>query len=297
VIIPYDTDVRLWHRPYTNFGLIGVCVAVYLLGVAGMISQDVLDRLVLRDFNPVQLVGSLFLHQGILHLGFNMLYLWIFGNAVCGTIGNGKYLAVYLAGGVAAGVIHLLADGSPAIGASGAINAVLGFYLVLFPVNEIYCGWLFFFKAGSFKIDGYWLILLWAGLDLFNAVTGWSSGIAYWAHVGGFFTGVGLGVLFWERGWARLADDDHPSLPDFIRRWISGRELPRPEHPVYTRSELENQKLAAALRQQNKPRRIEAGNHGCPRCGAVLDIQEDLAGEQIHCPSCGSVLQVESGVG
>jgi membrane associated rhomboid family serine protease/ribosomal protein S27AE len=291
MIIPYDTDVRLRYRPNANFGIIGVCVAVYLLGATGMLSDTTQESLVLQDFNPVQLVGSMFLHAGILHLGFNMLYLWIFGNAVCGTIGNWKYLAVYLTGGVAAGVIHLLADGSPAIGASGAINAVLGFYLVLFPVNEIYCGWLFFFKAGSFKIAGYWMILFWTGLDLFNAVMGWNTGVAYWGHVGGFFTGMGMGVLFWERGWVQLQEDDHPSLPDYIRHWLTGREPARLAKPAYTRTELENEKIAAALRQA--PRMIKAGNHGCPRCGSVLDVRMDLAGERFHCPSCGSPLEVE----
>lgn len=154
------------------------------------------------------LLTSLFLHADWLHLGFNMLFLWVFGNNVEARRGWWRYLLLYLAGGLAATAAHVAIDPSstvPIIGASGAIAAVMGAYLICWPTARI--------KTIVFvgplllrKVEAIWLLLVWIGQQFF-LVSG-DSGIAWAAHVGGFVFGVGVG-LWWRRQDRRAAQ----SLP------------------------------------------------------------------------------------
>jgi membrane associated rhomboid family serine protease len=293
MMIPVEVDVRLRYWPYANAGMVAVCVVVYGLMMCGVGSKEFWESLVLQDYNPVQLIGSMFLHAGLLHLFFNMLFLWIFGNAVCGTIGNWRYLAVYLLGGVAAGVVHLLADGAPEIGASGAINAMIGFYFVLYPLNEIKCVWVILIQGANFKVAGYWLILFWFAWDIIWAVTGLGGEVAYWAHIGGFLAGMGMGVACLKWRWATLLDDDHPTLLDWLKGTTTravpeaGRRQEFQEEQVRLR-----QKALDALVTKAEVAPVKAGWPNCPQCGVTLDIAAELAGEQVNCPVCGKALTV-----
>jgi len=129
MIIAYSTEVMLKRWPISNIVLILLCVAV-VFAAAGL-SEDVIDVLVLNDWSLGSLIGYQFLHGGFLHLVFNMLYLWVFGNAVCERIGNVAHGLVFIATGVLAGVVHNIFDGTPAVGASGAINGIIGLYPAL----------------------------------------------------------------------------------------------------------------------------------------------------------------------
>lgn len=140
----------------------------------------------------------MWLHAGIVHMLFNLLFLWIFGNAVCAKIGNAIYLPFYLLFGLLAGIAHLIFQGGAAIGASGAINGVVGMYVVFFPENEITCYWtlsIFYWK--QFSVRSFWVILFWLVGDIFGAVllSGQLGGVAYFSHLGGFATGFGLAIL------------------------------------------------------------------------------------------------------
>ena len=135
------------------------------------------------------LLWSMFLHGSLLHIGGNMLFLWVFGNNIEDRMGKVWYLIFYLAGGFAAALAHILVDPSstiPIIGASGAIAAVMGAYLVLFPNAPVRT--LFIFYIILFRdIPAKWLLGFWFISQFF---IGAGSGVAYMAHVGGFIFGV-----------------------------------------------------------------------------------------------------------
>lgn len=224
MFIPYSTEVLIKRWPATNLAIIGLCVvalAVTLIAAGPTLDEGEtlgpLEMFVLRGWHPVQLAGDMFLHASLWHLFFNMLYLWVFGNAVCEKTGNLVYACVFLVCGALSGTAHLLFDGGPAVGASGAINGVIGFYLVLYPVNRVNCFYFFFIKAGTFAVAGFWLILLWFGVDAWCAISGAGGNTAYWAHVGGILVGFLLGLLFLGCGWVKMRDYDNPTLLDCLR--------------------------------------------------------------------------------
>jgi membrane associated rhomboid family serine protease len=140
---------------------------------------------------------AMFMHGGLLHLGGNMLFLWIFGNNVEEAMGSAKYLLFYLLGGVAALALQVVFDPSstvPTLGASGAIAAVLGGYILLFPrakvVTVIFI--VFFFtilELPAMLVLGFWFVeqALFAANNIGSSSGG---GVAYFAHVGGFVFGL-----------------------------------------------------------------------------------------------------------
>ena len=145
---------------------------------------------------------SMFLHANLLHIGGNMLYLWIFGNNIEDVLGHFRFIFFYLLCGVAAAMGQVLASPSstiPMVGASGAIAGVLGAYLVLFPrARIISLVFLFYFiqtvEMPASVILGFWIVLQVLNSLLMTARVG--GGVAYAAHVGGFAAGVALIYLF-----------------------------------------------------------------------------------------------------
>jgi membrane associated rhomboid family serine protease len=162
----------------------------------------VIDNNRINLFTPLI---SIFLHGGWGHLLGNAIYFWVFGNNVEDSMGRFRFLVFYLVCGVAAAATHVLVDPRspvPTVGASGAISGILGAYLVLYPrVRVRYFVFLFFIQFPA------WAALLWwfgtqllAGLPQLNEVNPEvSGGVAVWAHVGGFVTGVVLVKLFEDR--------------------------------------------------------------------------------------------------
>ena len=132
---------------------------------------------------------SMFLHGGLLHLGGNMIFLWVFGNNIEDRLGPILYLAFYLAGGLVAALAHVLVapDSTvPVVGASGAIAAVMGAYLVWFPDAPVRT-LIFFFFILFVDIRARWLLIGWFVMQFFTSP---DSGVAWVAHVGGFAFGV-----------------------------------------------------------------------------------------------------------
>jgi membrane associated rhomboid family serine protease len=146
------------------------------------------------------LLTSMFLHGGWMHLGGNMLYLWIFGDNIEKTIGHLRFLAFYLVCGLAAGFAHIvfnMGSGIPTVGASGAISGVLGGYLVLFPGNRVKV----LTRGGVTALPAAAVLGIWIVIQLINsfgaiANTPETGGVAFLAHVGGFVAGVALVRLF-----------------------------------------------------------------------------------------------------
>ncbi|MBA3327605.1 MAG: rhomboid family intramembrane serine protease [Solirubrobacterales bacterium] len=154
------------------------------------------------------LLTSMFMHGGILHLAGNMLFLWIFGNNVEDSMGRGRYIGFYLLGGLAAiaGQVAVAPDAVvPTIGASGAVAAVLGGYVLLYPrarvLTLIFI--VFFFtiiELPALLILGFWFVqqIAFGAYDLTNP-TGGGGGVAYFAHIGGFAFGLLAIKLFAQR--------------------------------------------------------------------------------------------------
>jgi membrane associated rhomboid family serine protease len=144
---------------------------------------------------------SMFMHGGWSHFLGNMLFLWVFGNNVEDRVGRGRFLAFYLLGGLAAAALQFAIDPNsqiPNIGASGAIAAVLGGYLLLHPRAGVisYIPPFFFFP-----VPAAFFLVIWFVLQLVSAgaqQVGASGGVAYFAHIGGFLFGL-LTIKFWEQ--------------------------------------------------------------------------------------------------
>jgi membrane associated rhomboid family serine protease len=148
---------------------------------------------------------SMFLHAGWLHLAGNMLFLWIFGNNVEDRLGRVMFVAFYVLGGLAATGLQVALDPNsavPSVGASGAIAAILGAYLVLFPRARIHTLVIFFFITflelpAIFVLVGWFVLQLFSGVGEMGRELG-GGGVAYWAHVGGFAFGLAVTWLFFR---------------------------------------------------------------------------------------------------
>jgi membrane associated rhomboid family serine protease len=156
----------------------------------------------------LSVVTSMFLHGGWIHLGGNLLYLWIFGNNVEDRLGRVPFLLFYLAGGIAAVAAQVVIDPSsdvPLVGASGAIAAALGAYMVLFPgariLSLVFLGFFYqLIQVPALLVLGFWFVLqLIQGFASLGADTS-LGGVAFFAHIGGFVAGLVIGALVRGRG-------------------------------------------------------------------------------------------------
>ncbi|HEY3209701.1 MAG TPA: rhomboid family intramembrane serine protease, partial [Actinomycetota bacterium] len=180
---------------------------------------------------------AMFLHGGWLHIGGNMLFLWIFGNNVEDKLSPILYFLFYMAAGIAASIGQLLVDTNsvvPNLGASGAIAGVLGAYIVMFPRRRILT-LVFFFFITAIWLPAWVVLGAWFVLQLFSGVGSVTahptSGVAFFAHIGGFVFGAALALLFFPK--EGLGTRPPPPRPDFqARRWGRGwgrRQPPAPE--------------------------------------------------------------------
>lgn len=193
--IPYEIETLQQERPWVNWLIVVACclVSFFALFGGGYESGEV-DSLILDGFSFPGLFGHVLLHGGLLHLIGNMIFLWVFGNAICSNTSNVQYLITFLACTLFAATAHNFFDGSLAVGASGAINGIVGITLAMYPLNRVYIFWVIFVKGGSFAITAWKLIVIWLIFDIWGVVSG-GSNIAYWAHLGGLFGGVAFGML------------------------------------------------------------------------------------------------------
>ena len=230
-MIPLRDNIKSVRAPVVNIAIIATCLAVfiyqhiapetvhqYMFRPAYLASLDAIEK-VGPQVAVGSLVASLFMHGDILHLAFNMLFLWVFGDNVEDRMGHLRYLTFYLLCGILATLAHSaiallttlftgpqgLAIGL--IGASGAIAGVLGAYYKLFKGAYIRALLPLFIVFTLVDIPARLFIIIWFALQLLFALTSLGSvggGIAFWAHIGGFIAGLYLVKLFVPRQRPRL---------------------------------------------------------------------------------------------
>jgi membrane associated rhomboid family serine protease len=216
------------RRPWANWLLMAVTVAMFPLCYAHGDLTNLGETLKLGGKSPLGLVGHVFVHAGVFHLLGNMVFLWVFGNAVCAKVGNLPFIGLYFALGLISGLCGQLADPRPAVGASGAINGVVGMFVVWYLLNEISCWYAFWFfgtgDGGVIQVSSGWMVLFWLAFDVWGAFAG-SDGIGYAAHVAGFVVGFATAVALLKLGWIVMDRGERSLL-----QWMSGEE-PEPRKP------------------------------------------------------------------
>ncbi len=205
--------------PVANTTLIAANVVIFFLELSmspGQIQAftyelGIVPARFIRAFGFSQILTlftSLFLHGGWLHVMGNVWFLWVFGDNIEDRMGHGRYLLFYLLSGAAAGLTHiLLAPGSPVptIGASGAISGVMGAYLVLFPHARIITLIPIFFFFQVIEVPAFVFLIIWLSFQILGGLAAISrggtpaGGIAWWAHIGGFFAGLWMARRFQVR--------------------------------------------------------------------------------------------------
>jgi len=204
--------------PFVNVTLIlaNIAVFIYQLGLEATLPRRAYEALLLSystvparfpaflsghasfEVSVAPLVTSMFLHYDFLHIAGNMLFLWIFGDNVEDFFGHIAYLFFYLVCGVGAGLLHVLFNlhsSIPAVGASGAISGVMGAYMLLHPRARILTlVFIFPLPVPAVIFLGLWYVMQFvSGLNALGG--GASGGVAWWAHIGGFLSGMLLTAL------------------------------------------------------------------------------------------------------
>lgn len=232
MLIPLRTDCPLRRMPWVNWGLIALNILIYVLtrvsqdGSHGPLAlyhgQPVRDVFALDPQNPVlwQYFTYQFLHENWLHVLGNMLFLYIFGNNINDRMGHLGYLGFYLAGGVMAGVGHATFDTAPVIGASGAVSAVTGAYLILLPRSNITLLF-FFFWVYPFEISSLWFVLFNFLQDVLGEKLGGKESVAHMAHITGTVFGA---VLCLTLLLMRLLPRDQFDMLALVARWNRRRQ-------------------------------------------------------------------------
>jgi membrane associated rhomboid family serine protease len=225
-VVPLHDSNPTRITPYVNYGLIGINIVIFLYEASLSASQlqsfvqayAVVPNQLTTSFQSgdltqillqaMTLITSQFLHGGFLHLGGNMLFLWVFGNNIEDQLGHIKFLIFYLLCGALAGLAQWffsMQSTVPALGASGAIAGVLGAYILRFPHAKILTLVPLGFFLTTFRIPAIFFLGFWfvqqalygiASLQIRSNVGMEGGGIAYWAHAGGFVFGVLLSPLF-----------------------------------------------------------------------------------------------------
>lgn len=240
-------------------------------GEDGLIAQSLVDRWGLV-YNPVELwrfVTYSFLHAGWLHLIGNMLTLWVFGPNVEDRLGRIGYLSLYIAGAIGAGLSHVWLSSSPVIGASGAVAAVTGAYLVLFPRTTIRT-FLLIGLIGVFHILAVWYIGIAIGRDFLMHGFAKNDGIARAAHLGGYAVGITVSFLLLA---TRILDREMYDMFTLFDRARRKREIRSAADYAASNDRIRK----ASNTKRTKSQRSEADTESEQDADAIVTMRADVA--------------------
>ncbi len=298
-MIPYRADVAMSRWPYANWVIMGLCVVVYGLTAGEVLPEHIVNAMTLHGWGLSGLLGHMWLHAGLFHLLGNMVFLWVFGNAVCAKLGNIAFPFVYVGLGLVGAATANWLTPAPAVGASGAINGIVGMFLVLYPLNEVslfYAIFLFVIRAGLYTLSSMWVILLWLLFDVWTLFRG-GEAIGYAAHVGGFVGGVALALILLKLRILQPEAGERTLLDLFGRKRVypmAGRlrepdeaYVPPPASPSPAPS-IEAP-VMATLQEIN----AQFITFKCP-CGKTLKTSRQYAGRHVKCPVCTRRVQIPS---
>ncbi|MDA8085773.1 MAG: rhomboid family intramembrane serine protease [Nitrospiraceae bacterium] len=218
-MIPYKDDNPTASTPYATISIIVINCLVFIYELLypgglqrfalnyGAIPYSIVFMRTAQPISPVvSIFTSMFIHGGFLHIGGNMLYLWIFGDNIEDRIGHLKFILFYLLSGVAAAYSFAFTDPAstmPMIGASGAIAGILGAYILLFPRAQVYTIMFLGIFVQIIRLPALIVIGFWALIQFLSGFLGsvapTRGGIAWFAHVGGFLFGLLTVKLFMPR--------------------------------------------------------------------------------------------------
>ncbi|MBN1805689.1 MAG: rhomboid family intramembrane serine protease [Sedimentisphaerales bacterium] len=227
MILPIRTSISPRRTPYMNYGLIIVTVIIFLLTYyPPSVNNPEVLRPWAHQFELVskrpylwQFVSYAFLHGGFMHIIGNMFFLYLFGNNVNDKLGNIGYLCFYLAGSVFSGIGHTLVSEGNVIGASGAVAAVTGAYLVLFPQTLITVLY-WFFIIGMIEVPALYFILL-KMIIIDNVIIRYTPQVAYDAHLAGYTFGIVSILSMLATG---LISSNNFDLFTMIKQWNRRRQ-------------------------------------------------------------------------
>lgn len=203
-----DDQVKGGHFPVFSYSFIGLNILIYIFQLTLSIPELLtfhenfgsIPFEITRGDDLFTLGTSMFLHGDTMHLVGNMLFLWVFADNIEATIGNLRFLLFYALGGLAAVASHIFFNWDslvPMIGASGAISAVMGAYLVMFPKSRIRLLFIIFpFRVTAWIFLGIWIWQQWTYGTSSLMDGGAAGGVAWWAHIGGFAFGLAAGFFF-----------------------------------------------------------------------------------------------------
>ena len=241
MIVPYAVDVPFDRRPWANWVLMAITVTI---SITAWLSPSLTEALALGRYDVPDVLSGLptgfhnltdhpvrfeshayvtyaFVHAGLVHLAGNMLFLFVFGNAVNYKLGHIGYVAAYLALVAISGYVHVILRGVPVVGASGGICGLLGLIIVFFPANRVHCVYCVFYRlhehVGWFEVSSIWIICLWIATD---ALTMWfdlADDVAVEAHLAGTVVGIVVGLLLAMLRIVRPTESER-TLLDLLRR-------------------------------------------------------------------------------
>lgn len=247
MIIPLGTDRPLARPTLVTLILIGLNIAVFGFEQALRQSDPAAHESILRRFimdpqalKPWTLITYAFLHGGLWHILGNLIFLWVFGPNVEDRLGRIGFLAFYLAGAAASGALHALFEPNPVLGASGAIAAVTGAYMVLFPHTNVRV-FLFFILIGLYQIPAGWFIAGRIAWDLYSHASGRSGNVATLAHLGGYAFGAGLSMVLLATGILKREMYDLFTLSKHAARRRQFREVKYRNNRAAARGQQERQ--------------------------------------------------------
>lgn len=239
-MLPIGNENKPSKRPYLNYTLIAVNIIIFFFFFIqgwralnrAIVSYGAIPAYILSGERLQTLFTSMFIHADILHLLGNMVYLWVFGDNIEDVLGHAMYLIFYLLGGLFASLVHICSTllslfvrpipyviselSTPAVGASGAISAVLGAYMLIYPNARIRTLVFYFFIVTVVSVPAYYYLGFWFIYQLLMGIislTGLSSGVAFWAHIGGFIFGIITAKAFKAKLKRRVVEEERVYRP------------------------------------------------------------------------------------